>query len=175
MRIYYFLELHPHLAIIRDILLRIGGRLSFRRYDPTGGTEYGFTIVNLEEDDLPSLYMSREFSEMYISLKKIPLRFDDWDYPDRAQSELILIEGGRQHDGILALSEMLLQDRNSLAKSLFGKLQRALKKQCTEKGLYANPKGHYYARFYYDPKVLLKYRLQDTLDDDSYIYEPESR
>ena len=154
MRIYSFLELHSHLAIIREILLRIEGRLSFRRFDSTGGTEYGYTIVNLEEDDLPSLYMSLELSEMYISLKKIPLRFDDWDYVERAKDELVLIEGGHQHDGILALSEMRAITRSSPAKSLFGKLQRALKKQCTEKGLYANPKGHYYARFYYDPKVL---------------------
>ena len=175
MRFYYFLQLQMHFEVIRNVLLRNGGKLIFRRFDPTGGTRYGFEIVDYEQDDLTSIYMEGGYREMYVSLKKVPRQFDDWDFPDRAQKELIIIEGGHEQDGVIALSEMLLQDRQSRAKSLFGKLQRAFKKRCTQKGLHANPNGHFYARVYYDPELIGKYRLQEGLEYDGYVFEPQSR
>lgn len=172
MRFYYFLQLQRQLDVICEVLLSVRGYLSFRRFDTTGGTEYGFTTVNLDEDDLPSVYMGGGFTEMYIALKSIPRRFDDWDYADRAQ---ILIEGGHQCDGVICQSLMQLIDKRSRAKSLFAKLQRALRKQCTAQGLYANPKGNFYAQFYYDPQLLSKFRLQEGLDDDGYVFEADPR
>ena len=168
MEIFYFLTINEHFEILSEAALSskkdIG--LCFRRFIPSG-FEAAFEVCTWDED-LPNKYLNGGYTRMYLTTNNSsPTNPQDWEFSDREQENIIIIEGGRIQGNELEQSYLRVFSKKSNCKLLHQKI-RSLIKNKTNSGVYA--RGSYYKNTFYSNDAA-KYKMVSEFGSCEYAKE----
>ena len=106
-----------------------------------------------------------------MTLGMVPRDATDWKFIELASKELIHVEGCRTKDGILEICTIRCLARDSLAAPLFARISRRIRKSC-KKGMRVAGTQSRYPQTWYDPALIGRKELRQSLDDPHQVYEP---
>ncbi len=136
MHIFYFLPVSQQFELLKEVSANsdsdIG--LTFRRFTPSG-FDARYEVCSWGED-LATKYMDGGFTQIILSVNgAIPNSLEDWDFTDREQENLIIIENGREKNDELEKSYLRVFSKESNCKGLYQKIRKQIKSICHQ-GLY---------------------------------------
>jgi hypothetical protein len=161
-----FLSTTQLFEIISKVIGSLDGKIIFRRYKSsvTPSTVDVYSV----SDDLVGIYLDGGYSEIYLSLDKIPVGEKDWAFFDVAADELIGISGGRSLDGTLELTKIRIISKQSKSKVVFKNIKKEIDLIC-DKGR-ASLSSVLYPKIHYSAEAL-EYQLFGILSDKNTVYQ----
>jgi hypothetical protein len=168
MHIFYFLTPREQFELLKEVSSSnkndIG--LIFRRFTNTG-FDSRYEICSWE-DDLPKKYLDGGFTQIHITVNgSLPHGLQDWDFLDREEQNLIIIEGGRINNNELEKSYLRVFAKETNCKSLYQRIRKLIKSNTTQ-GLYS--KGSFYKDTFYS-EAAAKYKMVSSFGGNEYAKE----
>ena len=165
MQIFYFLTINETFGILGQAASNskndIG--LSFRRFTDSG-FDAGFEVCAWGED-LSNKYINGGYRQIYLTTNNsIPRNPLDWDFLDREQENIIIIEGGRINGNELEQSYLRVLSKKSNCKVLCQDIKDLIKSQSSQ-GLYNS--GSFYKNTFYSVAAA-KYAMVSAFGDSVY-------
>jgi hypothetical protein len=170
MRLKYFITLDHHFQQLLTFAQRHSLSLILRSFGDASST--GYHIVANDLAELLHVFQERNCREIVISKGELPKSQHDWQFLNRAQDSLIIIEGGRQEVQALEKSEMRLFAKGSHLRPQFPKLRKRIQSVCTCQGMQTK-EGVLYNEIIYEP-LTLSYELRENISnsDPKHVYIP---
>lgn len=168
-RLNFFLTPDMAFDALRHAKLTEGSRLIIRRFSKDGCTP-GMKTVDLDDDNIASIYTRGKYCLYYLSLGSVPKESTDWGFTERAADELLEFEGGRLESKDLEMTKLRIFSKKSLANANFRAVKRAISKFCDHKGV-VTLSGENYPKVLLSTEVEKNYRLWLSLgkESDSFI------
>ncbi len=175
MRFDYFISITDHLRIVGEVCRLFDCNLVFRRYQ-TQAFDAGYIVVPEPSENAAQFYVDGQFRAMWISLSELPRSSDDWEFTDRSQDELIVIEYGRESVSVVELSRLRVFARHSKMRPVFQALSKKIKVVCSHVGMQES-EGAFYPKMRCDPGLWdreLKEYIDGSVKDRFYMISSEA-
>jgi len=165
MHIFYFLTVNEHFNLLREIATTYKEPvlICFRRFSPSGFPA-GFEICSWEED-LTEKFVQGGFCQIYLTLNKAkPTSGQDWEFPDREEENIIIIEGGRVKGDELEEIYLRVFSKMSNCNKLYQKIRAAIRTKFN-KGLSVSI--HFYKDIFYSSDACM-YKMVSSFGGHEY-------
>jgi len=129
-RLEVFVPTRSLFVVLGEVVGQHGGRLVFQRFE-SATCRAGFAVFDPVAGSAEA-YLEGDYRVIYITLGPTPLGSEDWAFLERAEADLIELQGGRQRGRDLELVVARTLAKKSRAEKLFRALRDAIRLRCRQ-------------------------------------------